>query len=198
MARSHGLFGRHLWVGIPLLFAPATVLAHPPQAHDHDDAHAEGSSDTTITKQNVIRFKVQDKDGDTEVHAFEWMGDELTDALEAMTELLAEGELLDEMGETMTSLAARVEIETDSDGEAALIFDDKDMVRIQRKSDRKLDADDHLTISGLGRNLRIERETRIEDGKEKTRIVIEMDGGGDVDIDGPGNFDAPSPPAPPR
>ena len=59
----------------------------------------------------------------------------------------------------------------------------KKMGHIKMENDREETG--KLNIGGLGQNLSIDRETYVKDGKTKTRIVIEMDGGDDVEIDLP-------------
>ena len=72
-------------------------------------------------------------------------------------------------------------IEMDSDGgETTISFEGAKIAQIKRKKSR--DSEDHFEISGLGKNLTIDREEIVKDGKSKTRIVIDMDGDSEIDI----------------
>lgn len=75
--------------------------------------------------------------------------------------------------------AEDIDIETD-DGDMTLSFDGATVAKIQRETSR--DSEDSFSISGLGKNLTIDRETIVKGGKRKTRIVIDMDGEDEIDI----------------
>lgn len=114
----------------------------------------------------------------------------LADKAREHGDAFVDSEMITNMSELLSDLAARVEVEKGEGGGTALWIDGDEVVRFN--GDR--DVDDVLTITGLGQNLNVERETVIKDGQTRTRIVIEMDGGEDVDIDLPG---APTPPVAP-
>ncbi|WP_409432788.1 hypothetical protein ACJ3XI_11360 [Litorimonas sp. RW-G-Af-16] len=106
--------------------------------------------------------------------------DNLTDAATALEAALAESGILSSLAAMVTDLAEDVDI-ADSDKGKMLRFDGKDVLYFKHDKERN----DSLSIGGLGQNMTIDRETYIKDGKTKTRIVIEMDGGEDIDIDLP-------------
>ena len=78
--------------------------------------------------------------------------------------------------------ASDVEVESE-DGVTVLSFDGATVGKIERS--KKRDSEDSLSISGLGQNMTLDRETVVKDGKSRTRIVIEMDGDEDIEIDLP-------------
>ena len=62
----------------------------------------------------------------------------------------------------------------DSEGDDTTIsFEGAKIVQVKRKKSKS--SDDQIEISGLGKNLTINREEIVEDGKSKTRIVIGME-----------------------
>lgn len=106
----------------------------------------------------------------------------LADKARESGEAFVDSEMITNMSDLLSDLAARVEVEKGEGAGTALWIDGDEVVRFNR--DRGID--DTLSITGLGQNLSVERETVIKDGKTRTRIVIEMDGGEDVEIDLPG------------
>lgn len=115
---------------------------------------------------------------------------ELADKAREQGDALIESDLITSLTETLEGLAARVEVEKGEGNGTALWLDGDEVVRFNR--DRTID--DALTVTGLGQNLSIARETLIEGGKTRTRIVIEMDGGTDVKINVPDDSVAPNVP----
>lgn len=115
---------------------------------------------------------------------------ELADRARESGEALADSDVIANMSELLNDFATRVEVEQGEGAGAALWFDGDEVVRFHLDSD----VDDRVTITGLGENLSVARETVITNGQTRTRIVIEMDGGDDVEIDMPRS---PTPPVPP-
>lgn len=186
---------------LPLVLLPAAALAHPHNTPDETPkAEARwpffGSDETKADTpaRGVIRLKRQ-SNGDTDVDVFQLDGEELGDALRELENAIKDSDALSGLADMMQELAAEVEVERSDEAGTALRFGGEDMLRFKLNRDRV--ADDALSITGLGRNLTVERETVVENGKTRTRIVIEMDGGEDVDIDLPGTTDAPEPPRAP-
>lgn len=107
--------------------------------------------------------------------------DDIRAAADAMSDLLADSDVFTDMADMVTELANDFELEDGEDGTKIFLFDGKEMGRFKHESDKN----DRMKIGGLGQNLSIERETYVKNGKTKTRIVIEMDGGEDVEIDLP-------------
>jgi hypothetical protein len=142
------------------------MLAGPVAAHPHDS-----------DKLNELREKSK----------------ALADKARESGEAFVDSDMVANMSDLLSDLAARVEVEKGEGAGTALWIDGDEVVRFKR--DRGID--DTLTVTGLGQNLSVERETVIKDGKTRTRIVIEMDGGEDVDIDLPGEPPTPKVPTPP-
>ena len=140
------------------------------------------SSKTETQSRTIIRLKKDGEDGEME-RVFTWDSDEMENAARDFTAMLADSDLASEMTDALEELKGSLKIDTDSDGATAFFFDGEEMLRFKR--DQEIDNDDRLSISGLGRNLTVERKTTKKDGKTRTRIVIEMDGGEELDIDLP-------------
>lgn len=175
-----------------LIALPTLALAHP---HDDDptkenETKLEAQADTPLKdSRTIIRLK-RDMDGEQSEKVFTWDGDDFTwdsdemkESARDFTALLADSEMATNMRDLLEELRGNIEVELGEDGTRAFIFDGEEMLRFKR--DNTLDRDDRLSISGLGRNLTVERKTTKKDGQTLTRIVIEMDGGEDVDIDLP-------------
>jgi len=61
-----------------------------------------------------------------------------------------------------------------------LKFDGTEVAQIQHKSSR--DSEDKISISGLGKSFSLDRKTVVQNGKSKTRIVIDMNGEDEIDL----------------
>ena len=148
---------------------------------DRDAPETEAASEDVVKRRVIIR---KSEDGESEtVESFSWDGDELTDMAKDLEAAIAESGVLSDMARMLSDLAEEVEIERGESGSTALRIAGEEMLRF--KLDRERNVDEALSITGLGRNLTVERETVVEDGKTRTRIVIEMDGGEDVELDLP-------------
>jgi len=116
--------------------------------------------------------KVQDSAGES-------FGDDLEGIADVMEEVFAEEGVFREFATLFTEFAKEIDVDTD-DGKTVLKFDGTEVAQIQHKSSR--DSEDHMSISGLGKSLTFDRKTVVENGKSKTRIVIDMDGKDEIDI----------------
>lgn len=114
----------------------------------------------------------------------------LADKARAGGDAFVDSDMIASMSELLADLAARVDLEQGEGSGTALLIDGDELVRFNGTAS----SQGALRITGLGENLSVERETILKDGKIRTRIVIEMDGGADVDIHVP---DAPQVSVPP-
>lgn len=194
---------------LAVLFAAAPAFAHPHKTdtpntveatkawpnfgdEDEDTMSLEDLSDTLDARMNLhskdlkasgermksrmLEFKSEGKD-----HA----ADDIRGAAKALEAALGESGILSSLANVMADFAEDIELETDDAGAAVLRFDGKTLGKIKReKSDAR-----SLQIQGLGKDLSIERETFIRNGETKTRIVIEMDGGDEIEIKTPSALD---------
>jgi len=135
------------------------------------DKFADHSADLGKSMAKMKR-KLDNTDGDLE--------SELDAVADALEEAFSEDGVLREMANMFGDFASDLDIESE-DGVTVFKFDDKTLGRVKREKSR--DSEDTLSLSGLGKNMTIERETYIEDGKTRTRIVIEMDGEAEVSLD---------------
>ena len=104
---------------------------------------------------------------------------ELDAVANAVEEIFSDKGVFRDLAAMLGEFADDIELDTD-DGATTLRFDGKTVGRIETQKSR--DNDDSMSLSGLGKNLTIDRETVVENGKSRTRIVIEMDGGEGLDI----------------
>lgn len=179
------------------LALPALALAHPhdtPEPEDAPEAESrwpffgsDAKDDAKTERRAIIRLQ-RDGEAEEDVEVFRWEGKELKDAARDMEDALRDTEVFSDMAELLAEFAANVEVRKGDETGTALMFDGAEMLRF--KMDRDSTRDEALSITGLGRNLTVERETIVEDGRSRTRIVIEMDGGEDLDIELP-ERDAP-------
>lgn len=180
-----------------LLLLPALAFAHPhekPETEDEveiiiieDDAISgedlTDKLDEKLSKHRVTIAKSMSKvkrnldknqaraDGD--------FSEEVEAVAEALEEVFADDGLFKDLTIMFSDFASDVDVQS-ADGVTVLKFDGATVGKIAKS--KKRDSEDKLSISGLGQNLTLERETVIEDGKSKTRIVIEMEGGDEIDI----------------
>ena len=149
---------------LALLFAAA--LALPAAAHPHK----------TDTPDHDAHEPAEPK-------TYSWDGEELREAARELEEALQDSDVITDLADMLAGFAANVEVERDEADGTALRFDGRELLRLNR--DKTRNSEDRLSITGLGRNMTLERETVVVDGQSKTRIVIEMDGGDDVQIELP-------------
>jgi len=89
------------------------------------------------------------------------------------------GEDLEGLADVMEEVFAEDDVDTD-DGKTVLKFDGTEVAQIQHKSSR--DSEDKISISGLGKSFSLDRKTVVQNGKSKTRIVIDMNGEDEIDL----------------
>lgn len=106
--------------------------------------------------------------------------EDLRNAARAIEDLISESAIISSFADLMLDLAEDFDIET-SDGGLALKFDGERIGRVKVKRDKHTDSS--LDVEGFGRNMTIEKEVIKRGGKTKTRIVIEVDGDEEFDID---------------
>jgi len=104
--------------------------------------------------------------------------DSLRGLARSLETLLADSGVISNYTDIIVDIIEDVEI-VDGDKGLSLNFDGKTLGRIQVDGIE----DDIIGMEALGRNMTVEKEVITENGKTKTRIVIEMDGGEDIDID---------------
>lgn len=101
---------------------------------------------------------------------------ELADKAREQGDALLESELIMTLSEALEGLAARVEVEKGDGNGTAVWIDGDEILRFNGGEDTI------LSVTGVGKNLTIDREIILKDGKTRTRIVIEMDEGHDTQI----------------
>lgn len=104
--------------------------------------------------------------------------DALREAAKDLESMLAESGLVSNFVDIFADIVEDIDVENDENG-MALNFDGKTIGRLQMDGFDQ----DNFELEAMGRNMTIEKEVVKENGKTRTRIVIEMDGGEDVDID---------------
>jgi len=110
-------------------------------------------------------------------------GETLEGDLEVMADVLedvfAEDGVFRDLTAMFSDFAKEMDVDTD-DGKTTLSFGGTEVAQIQHKSSR--DSEDSISISGLGRSFSMDRKTVVENGKSKTRIVIDMNGEDEIDL----------------
>ena len=106
--------------------------------------------------------------------------DDLREAARAIEDLISESGIISSFADMMLDLAEDFDVER-TDGGLSLNFDGDRIGRVKVKRDKHTES--ALDLEGFGRNMTIEKEVIKRDGKTKTRIVIEVDGDEEFDID---------------
>lgn len=106
--------------------------------------------------------------------------DDLREAARAIEDLISESGVISSFANMMLDLADDFDVEATDEG-LSLRFDGDRIGRVKVKRDKHTESS--LDVEGFGRNMTIEKEVIKRDGKTKTRIVIEVDGDEDFDID---------------
>lgn len=107
-------------------------------------------------------------------------GDDIKEAARALEDLISDSGLISSLADMMVELADDFDVEA-SDGGVSLKFDGERIGRVKVKRDKHTES--ALDLEGFGRNMTVEKEVIKRDGKTKTRIVIEVDGDEEFDID---------------
>lgn len=106
--------------------------------------------------------------------------DDIRDAARALEDLVSESGIISSFTDMMLGLAEDFDVEA-KDGGLSLNFEGDRIGRVKMKRDKQ--SQSAFDIEGFGRNMTIEKEVIKRGGKTKTRIVIEVDGDEDFDID---------------
>ena len=114
------------------------------------------------------------------------ISEEIEVVMDVMEDAFAEDGLFRDLAAMFSDFANEIDVETDN-GQTVLRFDGAKVAEIKKEKSR--DSEDSFSISGLGKSLKIDRETIVKDGKSKTRIVIDMDGEDEIDITLPSTLD---------
>lgn len=173
-----------------------TAYAQDTDAADVDLAETEALSDKIDEKLSEHRVAIAksmarvkrnlDKNADAADGDF---SEEVEAVAQALEDVFADDGLFKDLTIMFTDFADDVDVQS-ADGVTILSFDGATVGKIERS--KKRESEDSLSISGLGKNLTLDRETIVKDGKSKTRIIIEMDGGDEIEIDLPSSDQPPS------
>lgn len=106
--------------------------------------------------------------------------EDIREAARAIEDLISESGIISSLADMMLDLADDFDLETTDDG-LSLKFDGGRIGHVKVKRDQHTESS--LDVEGFGRNMTIEKEVIKRDGKTKTRIVIEVDGDEEFDID---------------
>ena len=160
----------------------ASAYAEPPALPSEADILSEKIEDklsehkVEIAKSTARLKRKLDKghakaDGD--------ISDEIEGVMDVMEEAFSDDGLFRDLAAMFSDFAKDIEVESE-DGQTVLLFDGAKVGDIQRKKSR--DSEDSFSISGLGKSLTLDRETIVKDGTSRTRIIIDVDGGDEIDI----------------
>lgn len=107
------------------------------------------------------------------------VSEEIEVVMDVMADAFSDGGLFRDLAAMFSDFAEDIDVEKEGN-QTVLLFDGAKVGEIKRQKTR--DSEDRFSISGLGKSLTLDRETIVKDGKSKTRIVIDMDGGDEIDI----------------
>lgn len=146
----------------------------------HFKSHSEAlkSKLEKAEKQHERAVKKYSKSFDLDANTLLEDPDVLREAAKDIESLLAESGIVSNMVDIFADIIEDIEVENNDSG-MALNFDGKTIGRLQIES---LGQDD-IQLEAMGRNMTIEKKIIKENGKSKTRIVIEMDDSNDIDSD---------------
>lgn len=106
--------------------------------------------------------------------------------MDVLEEAFAEEGLFRDLAAMFSDFAEDVDVDTEGD-KTVLLFDGAKVGAITREKSRE--SEDRFSISGLGKSLTLDRETIVKDGKSKTRIIIDIEGGDEVQLTLPESLD---------
>lgn len=167
---------------IAALYFSASALAAPPTDQTEAEILSEKIEDklsehkveiaksTARLKRKLDRGQAK-ADGD--------ISKEMEVVMDVLEEAFAEDGLFRDLAAMMGDFAEDIDLDADN-GKTVLRFDGAKIGEMKRSKSR--DSEDSFSISGLGKNLTIDRETIVKDGKSKTRIIIDMDGDDEIEI----------------
>ena len=107
------------------------------------------------------------------------MSEEIDVVMDVLEEGFADNGLFRNIAAMLGDFADDIDIESE-DGDTTISFDGAKVVNFQ--VEKTQDNEDNFSISGLGKAFSLNREEIVKDGKTKTRITIDIDGGDEVDI----------------
>ena len=188
-------------LGCTFLAAPTYAQPHPhdapakknrsdvePDVEAYFKKHAEELREAIEAAKTQGRMMLQDDDKTAhkndkshrtkETRRIEIIEDPeaLRSAAKDIQNMLAKSGLLESLADMVIGMAEDIEIVDTGDG-MSLSFDGKKLGSFET------DGEDALSIESMGKNTRIEKETIIENGRKKTRIIIETDAENDVEFD---------------
>lgn len=106
--------------------------------------------------------------------------EDIREAARAIEDLISESGVISNFADMMLDLADDFDMENSDDG-LSLKFDGERIGRVKLRRDKHTDSS--LDLEGFGRNMTVEKDVIKRNGKTKTRIVIEVDGDEEFDID---------------
>ena len=121
-----------------------------------------GDDKTTEKKLRVYKFK---------------SGDEIREKSRELEEMIVESGVLSSLADMMADFAEDIEVEK-NENSFSFRFDGDTVGEVRR------DEDDRVVLKSMDKEMTVEKETYVENGKTRTRIVIDMEGdGSDGDLD---------------
>jgi len=130
--------------------------------------------------EDLERAKRKDKFPDIDGKSLMDNPEDLREVAKALEDMLAESDILENMAGLFIDLAENIEVDADDEG-MTLRFNGEKLGSLNIEREGKMN--DIISIEGLGKNMNVEKDVIIKNGKKRTRIIIEMDTDEDVDID---------------
>ncbi len=119
-----------------------------------------------------------DKTAEKRVRVYKFKsGDEMREMSKDVEKMIVESGMLSNLADMLADFAEDIEIEK-GDKSFSLRFNGDTLGKINQ------DEEDRVVLKSMDKEMTVEKETYMKDGKTRTRIVIDMDGNGsDIDLD---------------
>lgn len=158
------------------------AFAAPPEAEDNSQVLIEkieeklSDHSVDLAKSTArLKRKMEKAKSSTEGN----IGDELDVMADVLEEAFSKDGVFRDLAALVTDVAKDIDVDTNG-GKTTLSFDGARVAQIQHSSSR--DSEDNISISGLGKSFSMDRKTVVENGKSKTRIIIDLNGDDELDI----------------
>ena len=171
--------------------APSTFAAEHPHKKTTNASEAAKAAEETFAdklKDRLSQYEqieadikmdeAGDKTAEKRVRVYKFKsGDEMREMSKDVEKMIVESGMLSNLADMLADFAEDIEIEK-GDKSFSLRFNGDTLGKINQ------DEEDRVVLKSMDKEMTVEKETYMKDGKTRTRIVIDMDGNGsDIDLD---------------
>lgn len=166
-------------------FAGSAVAADHPhkQTTESDMANFADKLNERLSEYETIDTEVETADNDgkaveKQVRIYKFKsGDEMREKSKDLEKMIVESGVLSNLADMIADFAEDVEVEK-SENSFSFRFDGDTLGEMRR------DEEDRVVLKSMDKEMTVKKESYIEDGKTRTRIIIDMEGdGSDVNLD---------------